>query len=97
MARVAAAAAAVLAAAVMGLYIAIMRDQGDDPPPWVLAIFLVGIGAALLTAVRPTTRAALAALVVLSVLMVLSLLTIGVLLVPSVVLLAVAYVRLATA
>jgi hypothetical protein len=89
--------AAGLAAAVLGLYISIIRQQGDDPPPWVLALFFAGVGAALLAGVRPTTSAVLVALVVLGVLTLLSLLSIGLLLVPSVVLLGIAYVRLATA
>jgi hypothetical protein len=97
MARVAAVLAAVLAAAVMGLYVSIMRQQGDDPPPWVLALFLVGVGAALVAAVRPTTPTALVALVVLGLLALLSLFSIGLLLVPSVALLGLACVRLATA
>jgi hypothetical protein len=95
--RTAAVSAAVAAAAVMGFYVSIVGQQGDDPPLWVLAVFAVGIGAALLTSVRPTPPAALVALVALGVLTVLSGASIGLLLVPSVGLLGLAYVRLATA
>lgn len=91
-ARAAAAAAAVLVVAVIGVYVAIMRDQGDAPPVWVLTLFLAGAGAACVAAARPATQAALVALVVLVPMSLLSLLSIGVLLLPSILLLVVAYV-----
>ena len=89
--RVAAGLAALLALAVLVVYLGILRGQGDDPPLWVLALFLLGIAAALVAAVRGSRTAALVGLCALGSLALVSLLSIGLLLVPSVVLLGLSY------
>lgn len=86
--RPAALGAALIAAAVLFLYVRVLRDQGGDPPVWVTALFLIGIAASLVTAARPTPATATVALGTLGLLTVLSLLTIGALLVPALLLLA---------
>ena len=75
-----AAAAAVIAAVMLGVYLAIMHSQGDDPLAWVLAALAGGTGLAAYGAGGrlPGRRVALgAATAVLGVLGLLALLTIG--------------------
>ena len=91
--RPAACVAALLAAGVLVLYLGILRAQSEDPPAWVLGLFVVGVAAALVAAVRGSRTAALVALCALGPLALVSLLSIGLLLVPSVVLLALSYGR----
>lgn len=85
--RLAALAAALVATAVLFLYVRVLRGQGDDPPVWAVALFLTGIAAAVVNAALPTPIAAIVALGTLGLLTVLSLLTIGLLLVPALLLL----------
>jgi hypothetical protein len=79
----------VLAAGVLALYLDVLRGEADDAPLWVLAVFGAGIGSAVVSAVRGSRTAALVGLVVLGPLVLVSLRSIGLLLVPSVVLLGV--------
>jgi hypothetical protein len=81
----------VLAAGVLILYLGILRGEADEPPPWVLALFAVGIGAAVAAAGRGSRTAVLVGLVALGPLALVSLRSIGLLLVPSVVLLGISY------
>lgn len=90
MSRVAAALAAALATGVLALYAQLMRDQGDAPALWVVALFAAGIGACCVGAVLPRSWATLVALVILGLLTLLSLPSIGMFLLPSVLLLVLA-------
>ena len=91
--RVAAALAAVLAVGVAVVYVRLMQDQGDDPPLWALALFLAGVVASVVAAARPGSVAPLVALCVLALLTLLSLLSVGVLLIPSLLLIGYACAR----
>lgn len=92
--RAACALAAVLAVAVAVFYLAVLRSQdGDQAPVWVLALFLLGTAGAVTAAARPGTPPVLAALLFLGVLTLVSLASIGVLLLPSLVLLSYVLVR----
>lgn len=76
-----AALAALIAIAMAGVYAAILRDQGDAAPAWVVAVFALGIGGSLYGAARPAPgrRVALfAAGGLLAALGLLAILTIGV-------------------
>jgi len=91
-----AAVSAVLAVVMAGVYVGVMRDQGDDPLAWVVAVLVVGAVLAAYGAARwsPFRQVALAmAVLLLGALGLLAILSIGLPILAAAALALVALVR----